>query len=232
MVEIQKQTIFEDVEFLFIETASPEKERELIFPYTQKYENIKLITTEDRRSLYQAWNMGWQEAQAKLICYSNMDDALHPECLQKVSETMESEPDVDICSVMIARQHNGSPGEVDSFDSKRLRKLTIGRRPGPFSAWRTNLKNKIGMFNEDYLIISDMEFWTRIADAKLNAKLIRKVLYLYSIADTQLSKGGGRRKEHQDISKKGVHLRWDPKITKSILWHRKLFLLIPGKYLP
>ena len=51
LAEIQRQTIFDRAEFIFIETGSPERERELIAPFCAEHPNCRLLTTEDRRTL-------------------------------------------------------------------------------------------------------------------------------------------------------------------------------------
>jgi glycosyltransferase involved in cell wall biosynthesis len=229
--EIQKQTIFEEAEFIFVETNSPEHEREVIRPYTEKFSNIRLITRDERKTLYEAWNIGWQEARADIICNSNMDDALHPRCLEYIVARMDAEPSVDLCSVMIAYQNQESPGSMDSFDPDRLKKLKIGRRPGPFSAWRKNIDRKIGMFDEHYKIMGDMDFWSQAAHKKLNAALIKKVLYLYTIASSQLSKRSDKSDEKQYAVQKGIKLDWHPKVAREILFHRKIFTVFPRLYM-
>lgn len=229
--EIKRQSIFDDVEFVFVETGSPERERELIAPYVEQHPNIRLVTTKERKTLYEAWNMGWEAARAELVCYSNMDDALHPRCLQRVAETMEFDPELDICTVMIAYQNEHSPGVADSFDPGRLKKLKIGRRAGPFSAWRKGLAGKIGMFDGHYRIIGDLEFWSRAAAANVNAALIKEVLYLYTTAPSQLSKRIDKSPERAHAAEKGIRLQWHPTVERSTLFHRKVYRWFPGRYL-
>ncbi|MBT8044565.1 MAG: glycosyltransferase [Verrucomicrobiae bacterium] len=229
--EICRQTIFDEVEFLFVETGSPDRERDIIAPYTEQYSNIHLITDDERRTLYQAWNMGWEAATASLLCYSNMDDALHPRCLEIVVETMHAEPELDLCSVMVAYQNKDSPGDQNSFVTERLRKLKISRRPGPFTAWRDCLRDKIGMFDGRYRVVGDLDFWSRAAHEGIRAKLIRKVLYLYTTAPSQLSKSHNKKEELADAAGKSGGLRWHPKVANAMLFHRKVFRLFPSIYL-
>ena len=231
MEEIVQQTIFADVEFIFIETGSPERERDEIFPYTEKYSNIRLLATDDRRSLYEAWNMGWNEANAEVVCYSNMDDALHPCCLEYVADYMENRKSVDLCSVMIAYQYENSEGERDGFDPERLRKLKISRRPGPFTAWRKNLKDQIGMFDENFKVMGDLDFWSRAIAAKLGVGMIYKVLYLYSVAPSQLSKMVDLEEERNYASSKDVKLDWLSWQGWLLLLNRKLFKVLPQLYM-
>ncbi len=231
MEEIERQTIFDEVEFIFIETGSPECERELIRPYLDKFSNIKLLTTDDRMGLYQAWNMGWNAAQADVVCYSNMDDALHPCCLEYVANYMEARREKDLCSVMIAYQYETSKGDRDSFDSERLRHLKISRRLGPFTAWRKDVSERLGMFDENFQVMGDLDFWSRAIDSDVGIGMIYKVLYLYSVAPTQLSKSKGMETERRYSAGKGIGLSWLSWKGRLLLLHRKLFRLFPQPYL-
>jgi len=76
LAEIKAQTWFARAEFLFLETGSPERERELFAPFCREHPNCRVLATAERKTLYQAWNLGWREARAPIVCYSNMDDAM------------------------------------------------------------------------------------------------------------------------------------------------------------
>ncbi|NWK56807.1 glycosyltransferase [Verrucomicrobiaceae bacterium N1E253] len=229
--EIRQQSWFDQAEFLFVETASPERERELIAPYTEQFSNIRLVTSDERKTLYEAWNMGWDAASADIVCYSNMDDAMHPRLLETVVAEMDAHPDWDLCSVLIASQKSQSPGEPDSFSPERMKQLKIGRRPGPFSAWRKRLQGKMGQFDGRYRIIGDKDFWSRAMDPAVVVGVIPKVMYLYSIADSQLSKRENKDDELLYAKEKGVDLLWHPGVVKPMLWHRRWFKWFPGRYL-
>ena len=60
--EIELQRAFSRVEFIFVEPASPGRERELLEPFCASHPNCRLITFEERLGLYRAWNMGWEAA--------------------------------------------------------------------------------------------------------------------------------------------------------------------------
>jgi hypothetical protein len=66
LTEITQQSIFSDAEFLFLETASPEREREELAPFCDAHNNCRLITSEDRLTLYEAWNLGWESVSATI----------------------------------------------------------------------------------------------------------------------------------------------------------------------
>lgn len=231
--ELVQQSIFSAVEFLFIETASPQGERTLIEPYTKKYSNIKLITKEERYSLYEAWNIGWESSSADLICYTNMDDALHPNCLELARDKMNACPEIDVCTVMIARQTKDSPGHHDSFEKKRLKKLKIERTPGPFSMWRKPLSEKMGMFSKEFRINGDNEFYSRAASHNVQVGIVPKVLYLFTMGNQNSlsSMKGEMAEEHDYAAEKKIKLTWHPKLQQSIWILRKSFPFFPFIFL-
>jgi len=83
LAEIEAQTWFAHAEFLFIETASPERERELFTPFCREHPNCRLVTSDERKVALSGVNLGWREARAPIVCYSNMDDAMHPRFARK-----------------------------------------------------------------------------------------------------------------------------------------------------
>jgi len=182
---LQQQTLFAQAEFIFIETASPTRERELLEPFCREHPNCRLIALDERKTLYEAWNIGWDAARASLVCYSNMDDVMHPRLLELVVLHMEKEH-WDACSVLIGKQ----PLDIHSNDwsPSRIRKLQLANNPGPFTAWRADLKNRTGQFDGSLAIAGDRDFWARISHHRLKFGIVPGLLYLYSKSPGQLSK--------------------------------------------
>ena len=219
--EIEAQTAFLRSEFIFVESASPGNERELLEPFCEQYENCRLITLEERIGLYQAWNLGWAAASAPLVCISNMDDAMHPELLERVLLDAQCR-DWDVATVLIAKQ--SVDAEWNSWEVSRLRKLDLSMRPGAFFAWRNDLCDELGMFDEDLKIVGDKEFWARVGHLKLKVGLIPEVLYLYTKHSGQLSKRTEFRvrklAEKQSCLKLGYRYDWPVSLRRRIRWIR------------
>ena len=233
LTEIQRQTLFEHAEFLFIETASPERERDLLAPFCAAHPNCRLLATEDRRTLYEAWNLGWGAARAPLLCYSNMDDAMHPRLLERLVAAMERES-WDACTVLIARQQADDP-LLDSFSPAHLRRLTLGRRPGPFSCWRATLKETIGQFDGRFVVMGDADFWSRLTARGLRVGLVPEVLYLYTRSAQQLSKDGGgaswRERDASLLKEKDYPIGWHPGLERQLVLRRWLWRLNTGWFI-
>lgn len=221
--EIRAQTAFERAEFIFIEPASPGNERELLAPFCEQHTNCRLLTFEQRLSLYKAWNVGWEAASAPLVCISNMDDTMHPRLLERVLVEMPK-AQCDLFSVLIAKQ--GIDADLNSFDTSRLKQLDISLRPGPFFVWKRDLLPGFGPFDDKLEVIGDKDFWARAHHRKLKIGLLPEVLYLYTKHPDQLSKSDAflaRRKADAALSaKKEYPHTWSPTLQKQISRIRKM----------
>jgi glycosyltransferase involved in cell wall biosynthesis len=215
LTEIQQQTIFNEAEFLFLETGSPERERDLLAPFCGQHENCRTITTDDRRTLYQAWNLGWREAKAPIVCYSNMDDAMHPRLLERVTQAMDRD-DADAGTVLIAKQPLDS--QWNDWSPRRLRTLPLSTRAGPFTAWRNALRERLGDFDERFAAAADKEFWHRITKLGLRVVLVPEILYLYTRNPESLSVGvrkSDRWKEEQALAAE-MDLTWPASLARQV----------------
>lgn len=222
--EIEAQTAFKDAEFLFLETGSPERERELLEPYCEQHPNCRLVTRDERLTLYEAWNLGWSEASAPLVCISNMDDAMHPRLLEITIEQMSTH-DWDLGSVLIAKQKLEDP-KRDNWAPKRLKPLALQPRPGAFFAWKRELASSFGNFDTTFQIAGDKDFWARAVAKKLKLGLIPQVLYLYTQHPNQLSKSERYRSlkeaDRQHAASKAYPHIWPDRLIRKVRWTEKL----------
>jgi hypothetical protein len=229
LAEIQAQSIFAECEFLFIETASPGREREQFAPFCREHStHCRLMASDERKTLYQAWNMGWRAARAPLVCYSNMDDAMHPRLLELVSDSMERER-WDACTVLIGKQSLDDRWN----DWSHADRLQLSTRPGPFTAWRSELSETVGFFNEQFVAAGDKEFWGRLIASQARVGLIPKVLYLYTRNPESLSLAARQQGEQWQREKAllaNSRADWPGGIRRRIRWIRLMRQLAPSWY--
>ena len=230
LAEIRRQSLFEQAEFIFLETNSPERERELLAPFCSKYAQCRLITSDERKTLYEAWNLGWEAARAPLVCNSNMDDVMHPRLLEYVVAAM-SRQTWQAATVLIVKTTLGTSG-ID-WNSKAVANLPLSLRPGPFTVWRRELKETVGMFDGEFVAAGDKDFWSRLLANRCSLGLIPKVLYCYCKGPKQLSKTNGSKRKQQDaarISTKPYSHRWSGKIRWQIFFLRYLYRYFPNYF--
>jgi GT2 family glycosyltransferase len=233
LAEIRQQSIFEMAEFIFVEPDSPQHERELLAPFCEQHPNCRLLALDERVNLFKAWNLGWEAAAAPLVCYSNMDDSMHPRLLESVVDQMDAQG-WDVCTVLTARQQLSRIATNDSWSLASLKRMKLFHRPGAFTAWRRTLKDSIGVFDDSYYAAGDKEFWGRIIDRRLKYGLIRKILYIYSKSEQQLSKSPAgeqrRREDKQRLSQTGYRRYWPYRIFPHYTLMRLVFRFYPRRY--
>jgi GT2 family glycosyltransferase len=232
LAEIARQTAFAEAEFIFIETASPERERDLLEPFCRENPNCRLLAIDRRTTLYEAWNLGWQAAQAPLLCYSNMDDSMHPALLATVIQTFEKNPAIDLCAPLIAYQRENAT--VDRFDPFAMKGRRLSLRPGPFTAWRASLESEIGRFDPAFHIAGDKDFWSRALAKRRPFKVIWKTLYLFTTSPTQLSKQPGERaKRDRPLQQlKPYPAVWPRRYKRAVQLLQPLWKRFPQGFLP
>ena len=219
--EIKQQSSFDVVEFIFVETASPGKERELIKPFCEENPNCSLLALDERLNLYAAWNLGWEASSSPYVCISNMDDTMHPDLLSKVIKYMDNSQN-DVASVLISKEPLGT--NWNDLMLRRLRDCTISLRPGPFFVWKRKLREEIGMFDSGMTVAGDKDFWARAGHVGLKLGLLPELLYLYSKHSNQLSKSTAvesRKAEDMFLaqSKDYPHV-WPVQIQKKLRMER------------
>lgn len=204
-------------------------------PFCEQYPNCSLIALEERKTLYEAWNIGWTVATAPIICYSNMDDVMHPLLLESVVNKMEKKH-WDACTTLIIKQ-NLSEVKEGNWSVKNLKNLPLSLRPGPFTAWRSCLKETIGMFDTQLIVAGDKDFWARMLATRLKIGLISKVLYLYAKEPQhQLSKSiEGRKIRKQEeallVTSKHYPIKWSYWLKWKIVLLRYFWYFCPRLFL-
>ena len=221
--EVRAQTLFDRAEFIFIEPASPGRERELLEPFCQEHGNCLLIALEERVSLYRAWNLGWERASAPIISISNMDDSMHPHLLETIAAEMHRKS-YDLVTVLIAKQMHA--GKELQWDVSQLSQLKLITRPGPFFAWRSSIRETFGVFDEDLKITGDKDFWARAVYKRLRFGIIPKVLYVYNAHQGQLSKsqeaGMMKTRERRLCKRKPFQHQWPVSLVLGVRGYRIL----------
>lgn len=96
ILDLIDQTIFNQLEIIIIDSASPENEQNIIQPYLEKYSNIKFIRTQERETIYKAWNRGIKLAKGKYVTNANTDDRLKNDAYEIMSDYLDKHENVGL----------------------------------------------------------------------------------------------------------------------------------------
>jgi len=149
-----------DYEILIIDGVSDDKTLEILDKYKDK---IAHIVSEPDEGLYDAMNKGISKASGEYLYFLNSDDVLYDEnVLEKVKTKIENNVfDVvygDICVKNIETE------EVSLQKHNKFNKIYLLKntpcQPGTF--YHRNAFEKYGIFDKNYKIVSDHEWFLRV----------------------------------------------------------------------
>lgn len=183
--DLEQQTIADKLEIVVVNTGSQQNEEAIIKKFQEGFDNIVYIKTENRETIYQAWNRGVKASSGKYITNANSDDRHRKDAFEIMSKVLESNKDVDLvyADYIITEMEN------ETFDNHTgFKKLTLPEFDnykllqycfiGPQPMWRKSLHSGFGYFDESLKVAGDYEYWLRISKHS-NLKHIDECLGLY-----------------------------------------------------
>jgi glycosyltransferase involved in cell wall biosynthesis len=166
--DLERQTIADRLEIIVVDSGSPENEGEIVRQFQQRYSNIKYIRTEQRESVYQAWNRGIKAASGRYITNANTDDRHYENALEVMATALDNNPDKLLAYARFVGVKEVDRQRVYYYDSPshpylRETMLTEGLLIGPQPMWRRSAHETCGYFDEGLVVSSDEEFWLRMS---------------------------------------------------------------------
>jgi len=188
--DLVNQTLFKkgQLEIVVVNTGSKQNEKRIVEEFQKKFTNINYIETENRETIYKAWNIGIKAAQAKLITNANTDDRHKPDALEIMSAAFEKNPAADIVyadSYLTVKPNDywdsNTPKTETRWAPFDMDLILFGCFLGPQPMWKKNLHEKFGFFNEQLHVVGDYEFWLRVSRSAKFIHLHETLgLYFYS----------------------------------------------------
>lgn len=186
--DLTAQTLFAQgrLEIIVVDSASPEREGEIVQSFQSRHPHIRYLRTQTRETLYQAWNRGLSVARGAYITNANTDDRHRRDALERMAEELDRRPQVALVYADVLK--TATPNETFEdctpigrfrwFDWDRGRLLSQGCFIGPQPMWRRSVHQTYGGFDERLVTSGDFEFWLRISQT-FDFHHIREFLGLY-----------------------------------------------------
>lgn len=172
--DLEAQTIADRLEIIVVDSNSPQNERAIVEEFQKRYSNIVYIRTEERETVYGAWNRGVKAARGKYLTNANTDDRHRKDALEILARTLDQHPDITLvyADSMITSTENETFETAHpvglyrwmDFDAKEL--LLKGCFCGPQPMWRREVHSEHGYFDAEMVVSGDYEFWLRLAQNK------------------------------------------------------------------
>ncbi len=186
--DLVNQTLYKkgQLEIIIIDSASMQNEKAVVEKYQAAYPNIIYHRTQEKETLYSAWNRGIKLARGKYITNANTDDRHRPDALEILCSALDEDQTIDMVyadckqSTIENETFEQCSGEIiynypDYFAPNALLYYQFGPQP----VWRLSVHEKIGYFNPNLSAVGDYDFNLRFALAGLKAKKIEEVLGVF-----------------------------------------------------
>ena len=181
-----EQSIFDNVEFLFLDCASPQNEKDFIEPLIQQYSNIKYYKLESDPGLYAAWNLAIKKCNAPIIGNWNIDDRKNKDGLEILLHQFDKDPNLDIAYGFTYVSHKANEKYIDNdynqiypYLPHSFENLLRNNSPHCMPLWKKNLHDKFGYFDENYQTAADGDFWLRCCVGGATIRMVNHPVGLY-----------------------------------------------------
>jgi ADP-heptose:LPS heptosyltransferase/glycosyltransferase involved in cell wall biosynthesis len=200
--DLINQTLFKsgELEIVVIDSGSRQNEKEIVKEFQNKYNNIIYIRTENRESVYEAWNRGIKAARGQYITNANTDDRHRADALELMAKTLDENPEFGLVYTdsFLNNIENETFEETKSMIRYDWPDFNLGTALSNFTfsphpMWRKSVHESIGYFNSDYTISGDYDFYIRLAH-RFGAIHLRETLGLFLQRGDSLSGSDNKMK--------------------------------------
>ena len=210
-----EQTIFDQVEFIFLNCNSPENEEQYILPLLDQYSNIKYYKLDKDPGLYASWNIAIKLCSNDIISNWNADDRKSRDSIEILHNFITSESNIDMVygKTYISRVANETyeqniKNEIYTCYDHSLDNLLKHNSPHCMPMWKKYIHNRIGFFNENYTTVSDAAMWLVLSIAGGNIRMLDHPVGLYywnpNGQSTKIENQQSNLKEISDVKSKVI----------------------------
>jgi len=174
---LENQTIADRLEIIVVNSGSEQSEDKIIKEFQKENSNIKYIRTENRETVYQAWNRGIRYARGKYIINANTDDRFAFDALERMADELDADSGIQA----VYGNWLVTDVENDSFESN-TKKFSFSYPeffPPLFFYYqitshacllRKEIFSHIGTFDPRLKVFGDREFMLRFSKAGFKAR--------------------------------------------------------------
>lgn len=167
---IERQTIFNEIDLFMYEASCRGKRSKIIENYQKKYSNIHYMSSKDRISASEAFNIIIEKNKNQFMGLISIDDRPAPHYAKKLRKYLSfSDSDLvygdcvqttkqnDIVDDFFYKSENLYEHSLNDFSKENMIKCL----PGPMPMFKVSMIEKNGNFNTNFKHANDWELWLR-----------------------------------------------------------------------
>jgi len=217
MEDLTGQTLFASgqLEIIVVDSGSPQNERAIVEEFQKKFANIVYLRTEERETIFAAWNRALRIARGRHLTYVCTDDRHRPDALTIMGTYLDEHTEIAVvyADQLVTEFPNETFAETQAESrwdwpqysyAELERRCILGSQP----VWRRSLHDKYGLFQEDLHSAGDYEFWLRIGkDEKCHRLSDILGLYYHNPNGVELGAGHSVRETNEIRARYGIVAR-------------------------
>lgn len=188
---------FRDFEFLVVDDASTDGSLDVLRRYQAADKRVRLIENTENKGQTACLNQGLREARGQWIARQDADDLSMPHRLAAQWQAVRSCPDLVLVGVngWIIDEKGSATGMIHApLQDSGIRWAMPWRNP--FIHTGVMFRAGDGVYDEEFRICQDWEFWSRLAERGRMANL-RQRLVAYRHMEKSLSHSASGRTEEE-----------------------------------
>lgn len=181
-----EQSVFNLIEFIFLNCCSPQNEEKYILPLINKYANIKYYKLDKDPGLYAGWNEAIQKCSASIVGNWNIDDRKNKDGLEILLHQFDKNSNLDIVYGFTYVSHkanekyiNNDYNQIYPYLPHSFENLLRNNSPHCMPLWKKSLHDKFGYFDENYQTAADGDFWLRCCVGGATIRMVNHPVGLY-----------------------------------------------------
>jgi len=169
--DLEAQTMAGSLEIVVVDSGSPERERDIVAEYVERFDNIIWVRTPFTETVYGAWNRAIMMASGEYLTSANTDDRHSANAFELMASALDKHTEAGLAYAgykisTVENETFASNTSIEEFMPLPYdRTMLLGGYcfPGPQPMWRRTLHEQFGLFDERFHSAGDLEFWLRIS---------------------------------------------------------------------
>ena len=188
---------YQPIEYIVIDGNSTDGSKTVIEEYAA---NINVVVSEKDNGVYNAMNKGIAKSKGEYLLFLNSGDTLMPN--NPLQKLVDGSNNADIVYGNIKTTEGNKSREVIFPSKLSFKFFYINSLPHPCTLIRKKLFDTLGLYREDFTIVSDWAFFTlaicRYNSSYKHVKVTVSNFMLGGLSTTQLDKIEAERKQVMD----------------------------------